>query len=474
MTHHEPETATPLEPFAGFTPLDANFLHCPNQFFDVCLPNHSRSAVRLVAYLLRRTLGWLDENGNPVEQDITVSYTDLVTNARISRGAIRPAIDEALAAKFIDCINDARPDRRDAPARSAAYRLRWGSVTTEYVTDASQFDGFFCGNGNFSPIPNAFFDRVVPYEPLAVVKVVATVLRQTVGYANQFGTGRRSHAPISYSFIQRYTNLRDRTTLSTAIHHALDAGYIRRVRDGCIDTTTNKRQTATYAVHWRPSGTSEPTSSETLPVRLDQFKKPTSTSSETRPTHQFKRPTNRKTNSKDTSKQQHNIVVAVENSEAHQLLIDAGFDQKTATTLSRSRGVEEIKQQIAWLPKRNADRNSLGMLRRAIEENWAPPETIALLEKSQKTRDRARHDAAQQAAHHAELAEQIRRRHQEREKQLAQWRSLNLAQKKTYYTAAIDRASSEMQRRRLMTNVDINSPPTEVLQAMVGNAATCP
>ena len=51
-------------PFQGFEPLTANFIYCPNQFFDVCLPHCSRGAVRFVAYLLLRTLGWRDENGN--------------------------------------------------------------------------------------------------------------------------------------------------------------------------------------------------------------------------------------------------------------------------------------------------------------------------------------------------------------------------------------------------------------------------
>ena len=34
---------------------------------------------------------------------------------------------------------------------------------------------------------------------------------------------------------------------------------------------------------------------------------------------------------------------------------------------------EMIRQQIGWLPLRNPSRNPLGMLRRAIEENWPAP-----------------------------------------------------------------------------------------------------
>jgi len=53
--------------FPGFEPFDANYVYCPNQFFEVCLSMRSRGVVRLVAYMIRRTLGWLDRNGKPVE-----------------------------------------------------------------------------------------------------------------------------------------------------------------------------------------------------------------------------------------------------------------------------------------------------------------------------------------------------------------------------------------------------------------------
>ena len=56
--------------FLGFEHVTANFIYCPNQFFDVCLPNCSRTVIRIVAYMLLRTLGWLDSNGDPIEQNV--------------------------------------------------------------------------------------------------------------------------------------------------------------------------------------------------------------------------------------------------------------------------------------------------------------------------------------------------------------------------------------------------------------------
>lgn len=204
--------------------------YSPNQFFDVCLPNCSRGTVRLVAYLLKRTLGWLDENGNPIEQDVSVSYRQLIAEAGVSRGALRDAIDEAIAGGFIVCTRRGRVNSIESAAEKASFALRWDSGGT-YAKDAQSFQGFYAGEGHRSPIPNAFFDRVVRQESLAVTKIVGTVLRHTVGYQNQFG-GRRSQAPLSYSYIQQYAAILDRGTVSQAIRQALATGYIRCVEEG--------------------------------------------------------------------------------------------------------------------------------------------------------------------------------------------------------------------------------------------------
>ncbi len=46
--------------------------------------------------------------------------------------------------------------------------------------------------------------------------------------------------------------------------------------------------------------------------------------------------------------------------------------------LAKCHPSEVITQQIAWLPLRNANTNRFGLLRRAIEQDWAKPETSAL------------------------------------------------------------------------------------------------
>ena len=329
--------------FNGFEHLTANYLYCPNQFFEVCLPYHSRGTVRLVAYMLRKTLGWLDKEGNPIEQNINISYRDLIAEAGISRGAIRKALDEAVAGGFITCIQKGQANGNNQAAETACYSLRW-ATDNEYHKNPEQFDGFFAGEGHRTPIPNSFFDSVVKEEALSVVKVVGTVLRHTVGYQNQFG-GRRQVAPLSYSYILKYTNLSDRTTLSQAIQHAIATGYIRCLQKGGIDSQNGKRRPSTYAVRWHEQANHQGDGSKTRPVHQQRYKNQTDNGSEIRPVAQFKNQTEEMPLKNNTNKQQDvfsDSVVAVENlddTKKFELLRQAGFDEDVALELSEKRGL---------------------------------------------------------------------------------------------------------------------------------------
>ena len=129
-SQHQTETTTQ---FDGFEPLLANYLYCPNQFFDVCIRNCSRGTVRIVAYMLRQTLGWLDREGNPIRQAIHVTYSDLIRKAGVSRGAIGKAITDAVSGGFIECSQVATQSRKGQSAESAVYSLRWQSLRIHEV-----------------------------------------------------------------------------------------------------------------------------------------------------------------------------------------------------------------------------------------------------------------------------------------------------------------------------------------------------
>jgi hypothetical protein len=100
---------------------------------------------------------------------------------------------------------------------------------------------------------------------------VGTVLRHTVGYQNQFG-GRRSQAPLSFSYLQKFADIASRPALNRALQHALETGYILRVHEGVVDPRSALRKPAVYAVKWQTQATEIRSSSKRQPVQSDQFK----------------------------------------------------------------------------------------------------------------------------------------------------------------------------------------------------------
>lgn len=411
-----------LKEFPGFQPLTGNFLYCPNQFFDVCLPHYSRGVLRLVAFVLRKTLGWLDKNGNPIEQNVSISYADLIAHARVSRGAARKAIEEAIAGGFIRRTRLGRPGSRGVTAETSTFELRFDDGPS-YIKDPKAFQGFFARCGHRTPIPNAFFDRIIPEETLAVTKVVGTVLRHTVGYQNQFG-GRRSEAPLSYSYIQRYSNLLHRPTLAEALRQAIKQGYVLPVSQGHFDPDAGRKsRAAKYAVKWLTEATSKARSSKTEPTPK-QSKNRTGSGSKYEPAEQFKNRTDRKTRVEDTSKQQ---------PAAFKILCDVGFDERVAKHLSETKPLSDIEKQIAWIDKREPSTNRLGMLRRAIEEDWAAPASVLVREKELARSRKQKECEAREIAEEKQREERFRARR-------AKWLALRPEVQAELRQAAIENA----------------------------------
>jgi len=382
--------------FKGYPAPTSNTTYTPNQFFDVVLRHASRGVVRLVGYMIRKTLGWSDAQGNPQEPHVVISYRQLVEEAGISRGAIQPTIEEAIAANYIRCIRKGRSSGPGETAISALYELCWDE-SGDYITAPKNFQGFFAGNGNLTYIPNPFFDHTVPNEPLAVVKIVGAIIRHTIGFQTKFGF-RRQHVAMSFTSLQRTTGLASRRALNDAIQYALQHNHVQRVEDGVFDPAAGQTsKAATYAVKWCDSNAYPmtgskriPEDSEITPTETDdrfkkdtgnRFKKDTGSSSKRIPApvqkgyrEQFKKDTGIEiTLRNNTSKQQQ--PAAVDGVlDVFQKLKEAGFDVTTASLLAGNYPVEDITRQIEWLPKRNPARNPLGMLRKSIEENWPSPE----------------------------------------------------------------------------------------------------
>lgn len=456
--------STQRDTFQGFEPLTANFIYCPNQFFDVGISNCSRGAIRLVAYILRKTLGYLDENGDPITQDVAVPYLDLARNAGISTRSIPAAIDEALKMGFICRVRAGKRSTSGQPAQTALYRLRWDN-NAHYAKTRESFNGFFAGEGHRTPIPNTFFDHIIHHEKLSVIKVVATVLRYTVGYQNQFGQ-RRPSAPLSYSFIQKTANLKHRATLAEALRIALARGYIERTENGVFDPGGRTSRAARYGVKWLTEAKNRVSTAKTEPAKDDHSKNRTGSTAESEPKSHGKNRTARNTNTNDTFKQQD----AAANSKTIELLQATGFDIQSARKLAESRGLAEIKRQIDWLKHRDP-KNPLGMLRRAIEEDW--PEPIAAREsKARQSAGKAqRKRNAALAAERKQSLASSERKQQSRSNRLITWTALPDGKKASYFTRAIELADSSSERALLKRHQDLANPPTQVL-ALVDDSTT--
>ena len=221
---------TAAQAFQGYAPPTSSTTYTPNQFFDVVLPRASRGCLRLVAYLIRKTLGWSDEHGNPQNPEAIVTYRELIEKAGIGRGRIKEAIAEAVENRFINCLRFGQPHKAGEEGFSALYSLRWDE-REDYITDRENFDGFFAGNGNLTHIPNDFFDFTIPSEPLALVKVVGVIIRHTIGFQTKFGF-RRQQVEKSFTEIMRRAGIASRSTISIAIKEALDKNHVCKVSEG--------------------------------------------------------------------------------------------------------------------------------------------------------------------------------------------------------------------------------------------------
>lgn len=387
LTHENPRTRvspvkpaakpTPTRPFQGFASPTSNTTYTPNQFFDVCLPHASRGAVRLVAYMIRKTLGWCDAQGNPQEEEILVSYQDLVRHAGISRQMIRGALDEAIAGHFIRCVRPGRSKAKGDGGETALYELCW-DPGSEYIKDPKRFRGFFEGEGHRTDIPNEFFDRLIPTEPLTVIKVVGAVIRLSIGFRARRGT-RRQHVRLSYTHIQRYTRARSRAALAAAVQTALRRNYITRLEEGVFDPRAGRlSRAAVYALRWADAFGTGRIGQKSEPAEIREIgaayraEKRTGNGQKNRPEDRSEKKTGIEMKQRnETFKQQRPA-----DAESHQVLEflrQQGFDSKTAKLLALRASKEQVEDQIRWLPLRRPERNPLGMLRRAIEENWPEP-----------------------------------------------------------------------------------------------------
>lgn len=415
-----------------------------------------------MAYILRQTLGWLDVNGKPLQQDIVVSYRDLIQRAGVSRGAISPALKEAVDSGFLVCRKQGSAKSVGDHGQSGAYTLRWNSESV-YTTQLQEFSGFYVGEGHRTPIPNAFFDELIVSESLAVLKVVGTVLRHTVGYQNQFG--RRQVAPLSYRYISQYAQLSQGRVLSRAIRTALASGYIECVEQGKFAMKAESRRAASYRVRWLNKAENDVVGSKKPPIQnvaTNRFKKATGDGSKKPLPDRFKKASTEKTESNNTLKQQNVVVRNLK--EGIEALKSEGMDGKTATRLATEFGTDLVIQQVQWLDERKPTENRVGMLRKAIEESWSAPRNVQIREKREQERQRFREKEIEQRQEDAASNRRKKERHERKERLLTEWGSASLEERAHWIRAATKRETSATLVRMLRgSDAQTSNPRMQIL-----------
>jgi hypothetical protein len=355
-------------PFSGFALPTSNTTYTPNQFFDVCLPHHSRGVVRLVGYMIRKTLGWSDVNGNPQHETVRVSYSDLEHKAGVGHSMIRQALDEVERGGFVCCVREGRASTRAESGAPAAYELAWDE-SSAYIKDPLAFRGFFAGEGNRTYIPNQFFDHLLPNESLAVAQVVGAIIRFSIGFQNKFGH-RRQRVALSYRDIQRYGHISSPATLAKAIKVALARNYIERVEEGYFDPNAGMlSRAAHYAVKWAQPGALSPTTPKSVAAIVtpaDHSEKRSGTTPKTVAGDHSENCSGIQTTGNNTL-QTTAAAVACERLKA------AGFDARSAKAIADRYPADRIHRQIAWIDRRRIKANRLGMLRTAIDQDWDEP-----------------------------------------------------------------------------------------------------
>ncbi len=374
--------------------------------------------------MLRKTLGWVNEAGDPIQERHAFTFRELEEAAGVSHSRLGEAISDAVEANFIRCIQKARVQTQGVKARSASFELRWDE--DRYTDKSEEFKGFFLqptyldqagqtrlGRKN---IPNIFFDYLIKNENRGVIRVVGTL----IWYSIDWGKGGERKQPVRKSLreLVDLTQL-DKSSVVRALDEAERKGYVERIERGVFDLSGNQKDAlpTLYGIRWttdytytydglpvevaavdersqnatRLSSVNAPkmqhgSRDRTLPKRDTDFgqKRSQNATQDTPKTRHGERSQNatkviNKTSTYKTSILNSSSSPSPASSSfavAEELLLKTGFDKKTARELAVAFPSESITQQVEWLPLRAAKKNPLGMLRRAIEESWAAPAEI--------------------------------------------------------------------------------------------------
>ena len=110
--------------FAGFRSLKANFTPTPNQYFDKVVGHYHPCVERVVALLIRSTLGWEDPDTGERRLEAELALKDFIC-PEMSESSARKGIAGAIEAGFI--VQTLAATNKQA----ACYALRWENLDAQ-------------------------------------------------------------------------------------------------------------------------------------------------------------------------------------------------------------------------------------------------------------------------------------------------------------------------------------------------------
>lgn len=367
--------------FQGFEYPEANSVFCPNEFFDIGIPSLNGPQLKILGYFIRRTLGWRDEDGNPIEDEVLITSNELSKKAGVGERHVKPSLQLLEKLGFISCVQKPSKSIAGKSAQSGMYALQNAPQGSLYTADLDQFKGFHPGVGNCTFTPNAFFDFVLPTQDHAKSKVIGILIRHTIGYVDPSRPGgRRRKVSLGRNRIKALTGIKSNSTVDSTLKYCIANNFVQCERDGVWHCDPRKRKAGEYSIYFAGSlqnknGSTESTSQigpeEALPKTGQEsyFPKQAKSTSQIGPRKHFPNRAFIKETKNKLNKQK---AAAVDDSilELLQPFFDDPVDIRHLASVATP---EQIQNQVDWLPQRNPDANPAGLLRRAIEGNWPKP-----------------------------------------------------------------------------------------------------
>ncbi len=172
--------------FAGFRSLKANFTTTPNQYFDRVVGHYHPCVERVVAILVRSTLGWEDPDTGERRLEAELALKDFI-RPELSESSARTGIAGAIEAGF---IIQTMPATNKQPAR---YALRWVDATAqkEAITRQRKAHGITRRHG--APVMDPKWkSRGVTVRPLSVRGVTVTPPKESESEIKSSSEKKRS------------------------------------------------------------------------------------------------------------------------------------------------------------------------------------------------------------------------------------------------------------------------------------------